>query len=243
MSDETNEQEEFFQEEDTMSMSSKESEILQSYELSQEKEDEEGLDDYEDFVDEGLLERNRRRQRIRNIIFAIILIIIILIAIDVIAVAYYNKGPFFAIPGVQYKDGGTREYYGLGYKVISYHQVQGRRDKELGFWNLEYNTSAITIKDIDLAIGMVDKEEFYQKYHKKFVRIISTLHGVNMNSHQITLGYIDEDGKYSLDIICNMVEDQNDLDIFEVEKPITIIGTIKERRNQTIYVSNCFAEQ
>ena len=92
---------------------------------------------------------------------------IILIAIDVIAVAYYNKGPFFAIPGVQYKDGGTREYYGLGYKVISYHQVQGRRDKELGFWNLEYNTSAITIKDIDLAIGMVDKgEEFYQKYKK-----------------------------------------------------------------------------
>ena len=243
MSDEKSEQEEFFQEEDTMSMSSKEAEILQSYETIQEKEEDEELDDYEDFVDEGLLERNRRRQRIRNIIFAIILILIILITIDVIAVVNFNKGPFFAIPGVQYKDGGTREYYGLGYKVISYHQVQGRRDKELGFWNLEYNTNAITIKDVDLAIGMVDKEEFYQKYHKKFVRIISTLHGVNTNSHQITLGYIDEDGKYTLDIICNMVEDQSNLDIFEVEKPITIIGTVKERRNQTIYISNCFAEQ
>lgn len=233
-----------FDDEDTMSMATKESEILQSYEKAREEEANEELDDYEDFVDEGVLERNRKRQRIINLIFILFVILILFIIIDIIAVKKYNKGPFFAIPGTQYKDGGTREYYGLGYKVISYHQVQGRRDKELGFWSLKYNTSAITIKDIDLAIGITDKgDEFYQKYHKKFVRIISTLQKVNIDKHQILLGYIDEDGKYTLDIICKMVKDQSDLDFFKENKPITIIGTIKDRKAKTIYVENCFAEQ
>ena len=31
-----------------------------------------------------------------------------------------NKSPIFAIPVVVYKDGGSTEYYGLGYKVIKY---------------------------------------------------------------------------------------------------------------------------
>ncbi|MGI6225205.1 MAG: hypothetical protein ACOYJ1_03025 [Peptococcales bacterium] len=31
-----------------------------------------------------------------------------------------NKHPIFAIPITIYKDGGSTEYYGLGYKVIKY---------------------------------------------------------------------------------------------------------------------------
>ena len=36
-----------------------------------------------------------------------------------------------------YKDGGTKEYYGLGYKVIKYNQIEGRRDTQIGLWNLK----------------------------------------------------------------------------------------------------------
>ena len=78
----------------------------------------------------------RRAKLIINIIFSIIVILIIMVAIDIICVSRYNKGPFFAIPTHTYKDGGTKEYYGLGYKVIKYHQIQGRRERELGSYSL-----------------------------------------------------------------------------------------------------------
>ncbi len=185
-----------------------------------------------------------------NIIFVIVLIALTFIAVDVICVARYEKGPYFVIPGTKYKDGGTREYYGIGYKVIKYNQVQGRRDMEIGFWNLKYNADPITIQDVDLAIDTInDGYETYKKYYKKFVRINSTLQKVDTKKKQITLGYIDEGGKYSLDIICKMVDEQENLKELEQGKEITIIGTLKnykektKKRNNTYIIENCFAEQ
>ena len=83
--------------------------------------------------------------KIINIIFILIIIIIIIITTDVILVGKYNKGPIFAIPLKEYKDGGTKEYYGLGYKVIKYKQLQGRKDKVIGTYKLKYNTTPINI--------------------------------------------------------------------------------------------------
>lgn len=34
-----------------------------------------------------------------------------------------DKRPIFVIPGSVMKDGGTREYYGLGYKVIGWRRL------------------------------------------------------------------------------------------------------------------------
>jgi len=92
--------------------------------------------------------------------------ITIMISTDVICVSRFNVGPFFALPLHTYKDGGSRAYYGIGYKVIQYNQIQGRRDKELGFWNLKYNTNAINIKDLDLAI------DFYKTKIRLIISII-----------------------------------------------------------------------
>ena len=236
-------------------LSNKEEETLDSYE--EEIEDyttvEEETEDYQEFRDVGVYEEERkyrRYKRISNIIFTIIMIILAMIAIDVIAVGRYNKGPFFAIPVRSYKDGGTKEYLGFGYRVIKYHQVQGRRDKEIGFWSLKYNTDPITVEDVDLAIEFTGNEyASYQKYYKKFVRVISTLKKVNEEKHQITIGYTDEDGKYSIDVICKMSEDQEDISNFENGKEITIIGTVNnfkgrtDTKNNRIYVTDCFAEQ
>lgn len=55
-----------------------------------------------------------------------------------------NKEPVFAIKTHQLKDGGTSIYYGLGYKVICYNQLQtsdensGRNDVVFGSWFLKY---------------------------------------------------------------------------------------------------------
>ena len=223
-----------------MDLASKEKEIIEFYEEEAEEDD----DDYEDFREVGILEENRKIKLIKNIFYSLLIIFFSMIIIDITAVIILDKGPFFAIPTITYKDGGTKEYYGLGYKVIKYHQIQGRRDREIGLWNLTYHTNAITLKDSSLAEEFKNKPlKTYQKYYKKFVRISSTLQEIDVAKHQITLKYVDDNT--SLDIICSMAKDQEDLSIFMKQKPITIIGTIKsfKRKNSAVYISNCFAEQ
>jgi hypothetical protein len=57
----------------------------------------------------------------------------------------FDKRPIFSFPIKFHKDGGTIEYYGLGYKVIKYNVLgdkktgqPGRKDADFGFWNLKY---------------------------------------------------------------------------------------------------------
>ena len=206
----------------------------------------------EEVKEEPKREKNRYKlyKTIINVVFGIIVVLLMLTVVDVISVGKYNNGPFFAIPVKTYKDGGTKEYYGFGYKVIKYNQLQGRRDKALGFWNLKYDTNPMTLQDVDLAIDLTENEEnFTKNYYKKFVRILSNLYKVDDDSDQILLGYHDEDGKYSLDIVCFMSKDQTDLSDFEVDKDIAIIGTITDykgatdKKNRRVYVSDCFAQQ
>ena len=239
------------EEEKSMDDLEKEEEIIKSYD-----------DETEDAITEVFIEENednkisnknnnyKKANLIINIIFSIIVIILLLSILDVYLVVNHNVGPFLAIPTSPYKDGGTREYYGLGYKVIKYHQLQGRRDTVVGSWSLKYDDTPVTIQDIDLSINMTDnKNKIYNKYYKKFVRIISTLKSVDAKKHTLTLGYTDEDGKYSLDIICKINKDQDNLEEFEENKETTIIGTIskfKEKTNKDnnrVYVSDCFAQQ
>jgi hypothetical protein len=42
--------------------------------------------------------------------------------------ALHERPPLFAILTNLYKDGGTSVYTGLGYQVIDYNQVDGRKD-------------------------------------------------------------------------------------------------------------------
>ena len=233
-------------EKEFMNLSKKTKQIEDSYKEEIEEED---LD--EEVVEENTADKKyKRMKRISNIIFILILIIMAMITTDIVRVAKYDKKPIFVIHTKTYKDGGSKEYMGIGYKVIDYKQLQGRRDIEIGTWGLKYNVNPITIQDIDLAINLYnDEETTYKNYYKKFVRIISTLEKVDNKNHKITIGYTDEDGKYSLDIECDIVKEQYDIDKLEEGKSITIIGTIDDykvktsKKNRRIHISNCIAEQ
>lgn len=207
-------------------------------------------------TEDEYLEENDTKQkssklvRFLNILFVIIIISLLMITTDIICVSKYNIGPFFAIPTHTYKDGGTKEYYGLGYKVIKYHQVQGRKDTEIGLWSLKYNIEPTTIKSVDLAIEFYNNEaKTYKKYYKKFVRVVSTLEKVDEKNNTITLSYIDDGKKYSLDIECNMASKNSNIDKLEKGKEVTIIGTVNKydfksrKKVGKLYINNCFAEQ
>lgn len=205
----------------------------------------------EEYLEESPKKRNSSKLvHFLNILFVIIIIALLMITTDIICISKYNIGPFFAIPTHTYKDGGTKEYYGLGYKVIKYHQVQGRKDTEIGLWSLKYNIEPTTVKSLDLAIEFYnDEAKTYKKYYKKFVRVVSTLEKVDEKNNTITLSYIDEGKKYSLDIQCDMASKNSNIDKLEKGKEVTIIGTVNKydfkssKRVGKLYINNCFAEQ
>lgn len=71
-----------------------------------------------------------------------------------------QKKPIFCIkdPAGAIMDGGTIEYFGLGYKVIDFHTIAGFDDIKIGTWFMDYN----------------DFEEEIKAYEKKFEESLST---------------------------------------------------------------------
>lgn len=71
-----------------------------------------------------------------------------------------QKRPIFCIqsPAGVILDGGTIEYFGLGYKVIDFHTIAGFDDIKIGTWFMDYN----------------DFEEEIKAYEKKFEESLST---------------------------------------------------------------------
>ena len=50
-----------------------------------------------------------------------------------------NKRPIFCIENPDYiMDGGTAEFFGLGYKVIDFHTISGFDDIKIGTWFMKY---------------------------------------------------------------------------------------------------------
>ena len=218
----------------------------------EEFEDEETLmedEEYEDANKTFNREKTDKFMKIFNIFFVFAMIAMIIIAIDVIAISRYNKGPFFAIPTKTYKDGGTKEYYGLGYKVIKYNQIEGRRDTQIGLWNLKYDINPIDVQDIDLAIEFQNNPQYTsEKYYKQYIRINSKIKTIDKEENKLILEYTDPDGKYTLQINCPMAGNLEALNEYKEQQEIKVKGTVykfalkTEEQPNTVYLNDCFTE-
>lgn len=71
------------------------------------------------------------------------------------------KRPIFMIRTSIYKDGGTKEYYGLGYKVIKCNTLAGDKKVTLGTWFIDYNCDT---KPIEENITLTDPVKFSKEY-------------------------------------------------------------------------------
>lgn len=75
----------------------------------------------------------------------ILIIILLLIIMGVIFfVVDYNRvkqqePPIFCIKTAVYRDGGTEEYLGLGYKVIDFNILEGYDEIKIGTWFMSYD--------------------------------------------------------------------------------------------------------
>lgn len=199
-------------------------------------------------IDTGEASANKIK-KIINIVFIVVLALAILISIDIVCVAKFKVGPFFAIRTNVYKDGGTKVYYGFGYKVIKYKQIQGRRDTTVGFWNMPYSVEPTNVSILDLAIELRNyPEENYKKYAGKFLRIKGIVDSVDTKAKSITLKYTDPDGEYTLEVICSMAEKDTIVSDFEVGNSVEAIGTVDKfavktsKESNKLFMIDCFAE-
>ena len=99
-----------------------------------------------------------------KILFIIIGIIIVLgivfFMVDYNRVQKQEK-PIFCIqnPAGIINDGGTIEYFGLGYKVIDFHTLAGYDDIKIGSWFIDYNDFEEEMKEYEERF----EEELRQK--------------------------------------------------------------------------------
>ncbi len=192
----------------------------------------------------------KNKNKIINIIFIVLLVLICLISLDIILVSKYEKGPIFAIPVKTYTDGGTKEYLGLGYKVINYNQKQGRRDIDIGTWGLKYNTRPVSVTDLDLALEFSkNPKQVLSRYYDKFLRVTGVVKTTDKKTSQLLLEFVDDGGKYKLDINCTMAEKDNDISTYKKGDYVYILGTLKDFKQgnklvpNTVYIENTFSEK
>ena len=64
-----------------------------------------------------------------------------------------NARPIFCIknPAGTLRDGGTVEFFGLGYKVIDFHTIAGFDDIKIGSWSMDYNDFDEEIKLYEMS--------------------------------------------------------------------------------------------
>lgn len=74
----------------------------------------------------------------------VMIIFYLLIFLTDFTLSKLNTSPIFSYPLIRYKDGGSVEYYGLGYKIIKYRSIEGdiegdgRVEIVVGFWSMKY---------------------------------------------------------------------------------------------------------
>ena len=75
-----------------------------------------------------------------SIIGVIVILGIVFFVVDYNRVQKQEK-PIFCIknPAGEINDGGTVEYFGLGYKVIDFNTLAGFDDIKIGTWSMDYN--------------------------------------------------------------------------------------------------------
>ena len=134
------------------------------------------------------------------IVLGVIIILgLVFFAIDYNRVQKQEK-PLFCIqhPAGVIMDGGTVEYFGLGYKVIKYNQKVGRRDTVIGSWSIKYNTTPETYTIRELAYSIINDNN---NHVGEFIRLTGTISSKSNKNNTITLKFSDDiEGKYDLTV-------------------------------------------
>ena len=160
--------------------------------------------------------------KIARIILRVVIVIAILVVIDLFLITRFEFGPLFAIRTKTYKDGGTKEYYGIGYKVIRYNVTNGRSGMVVGNYSLKYNPDA---KKINLS-----KKKLTEENNGDYVEINGKVENIDEKNKRIVL----QNGK--INIYCDMRDSFKAYNKISTGKNINIRGRIYIEVNDKLYL-------
>lgn len=141
------------------------------------------------------IDEEKKLKKRFTIIMIVALVLGTLIFIDILVANYASVGPFLAVKVKTHNDGGTKEYYGLGYKVIKYRVKDGRNTTVVGSWTLKYDptTKATTVEELGISFRNNSKEALKNSY-KQFFIVTGKIDSIDKTNKKVVLIYEDKDG-------------------------------------------------
>ena len=145
-----------------------------------------------------------------TLISLLVIILISFLVLTILGVILYTidkdriengQNPMYCIVSDSiYMDGGTREYYGLGYKVIKFHKINGYDETKIGSWFMNINDFNDEIEEYEKAPMYMysskepeDKKELNQINKSNIRGIIGNLEYNNNATDDQMVTYIIED--------------------------------------------------
>lgn len=141
------------------------------------------------------IDEEKKLKKKFTIIMIVALVLGTLIFIDILVANYTSVGPFLAVKVKTHNDGGTKEYYGLGYKVIKYRVKDGRNTTVVGSWTLKYDptSKASTVEELGISFRNNTKEALKNSY-KQFFIVTGKIESIDKTNKKVVLIYEDKDG-------------------------------------------------
>lgn len=141
------------------------------------------------------IDEEKKLKKKFTIIMIVALVLGTLVFIDVLIANYTSVGPFLAVKVKTHNDGGTKEYYGLGYKVIKYKVKDGRNTTVVGSWTLKYDptSKASTVEELGISFRNNTKETLKNSY-KQFFIVTGKIDSIDKTNKKVVLIYEDKDG-------------------------------------------------
>ena len=130
-----------------------------------------------------------------------------------------QKRPIFCIqsPAEVILDGGTIEYFGLGYKVIDFHTIAGFDDIKIGTWFMDYNDFEEEIKAYEKKYkeNLLTNEENNSDLENVIMKVDSTtikttsISIIIINNTDNEIGYPNDEYGVCTDVVAFGLKDAN----------------------------------
>ena len=112
---------------------------------------------------------------IASIVIVLIILGIIFCNIDV-ARLKENKKPIFSINTEIMRDGGTKAYLGIGYKIIDFNTQSGFDEIKVGLWGMRYENYIDEIKAYEAELKQKEEEKNSQTnnniFYAKLLKVV-----------------------------------------------------------------------
>lgn len=127
----------------------------------------------------------KKKKVLVGILVTVMILGITFFVIDYNRVKKQQK-PIFCIknPAGVYQDGGTVEYFGLGYKVIDFNRLGGYDEIKIGTWFMDYNDFS---DEYETEPGLIPVENTTNSYTPNNINVTNHYENINRSPDNVSI--------------------------------------------------------